>query len=172
MFLFLLSHTHFSLLRTLYPHVCCVLSCSSCVRLLATASTVAHQAPLYMGILQARTPEWVAMPSSRGSSQPRDQTQIPHIAGRFCTIWATSEAQEHFLQRIFLTQELNQGLLHCRQILYQLSYQGSPFCSLLYVKCLKHCLALGKESEVAQLCLTLCDPMDCSPPGSSIHWIF
>ena len=30
------------------------------------------------------------------------------------------------LQRIFLTQESNQGLLHCRQILYQLSYQGSP----------------------------------------------
>ena len=31
-----------------------------------------------------------------------------------------------FLQRIFLTQESNQGLLHCRRILYQLSYQGSP----------------------------------------------
>ena len=30
------------------------------------------------------------------------------------------------LQRIFPTQELNWGLLHCRQILYQLSYQGSP----------------------------------------------
>ena len=30
------------------------------------------------------------------------------------------------LQVIFLTQELNRGLLHCRQILYQLSYQGSP----------------------------------------------
>ena len=30
------------------------------------------------------------------------------------------------LQRIFLTQESNQGLLHCRRILYQLSYQGSP----------------------------------------------
>ena len=30
------------------------------------------------------------------------------------------------LQGIFLTQESNQGLLHCRQILYQLSYQGSP----------------------------------------------
>ena len=28
------------------------------------------------------------------------------------------------------------------------------------------------ESEVAQLCRTLCDPMDCSPPGSSIYWIF
>src|SRR5574337_837688 len=30
------------------------------------------------------------------------------------------------LQQIFLTQELNWGLLHCRQILYQLSYEGSP----------------------------------------------
>ena len=30
------------------------------------------------------------------------------------------------LQRIFPTQESNWGLLHCRQILYQLSYQGSP----------------------------------------------
>ena len=28
------------------------------------------------------------------------------------------------------------------------------------------------ESEVAQLCLTLCNPRDCSPPGSSIHGIF
>ena len=32
----------------------------------------------------------------------------------------------HFLQRIFLTHELNPGLLHCRQILYQLSYDRTP----------------------------------------------
>ena len=31
------------------------------------------------------------------------------------------------LQRIFPTQDLNQGILHCRQILYQLSYEGSPW---------------------------------------------
>ena len=37
------------------------------------------------GILQARIPEWVAFPFSRGSSQPRDQTQVSHIAGRFFT---------------------------------------------------------------------------------------
>ena len=43
------------------------------------------------GILQTRTREWVAMPSSRGSSQPRDQTQVSRIAGRFFTIWATRE---------------------------------------------------------------------------------
>jgi len=51
-----------------------------------TPGTVAHQAPLAMGILQARILEWVAMPSSRASSQPRDQTQVSHIAGRFFII--------------------------------------------------------------------------------------
>ena len=43
-------------------------------------------------ILQARILEWVAMPSSRGSSQPRDWTQVSHVAGRFFTTWATREA--------------------------------------------------------------------------------
>ena len=33
-------------------------------------------------------------------------------------------------------------------------------------------MKVKSESEVAQSCLTLCDPMDCSPPGSSIHGIF
>ena len=37
------------------------------------------------GILQARTLKWVAFPSSRGSSQPRDRTQVSRIAGRFFT---------------------------------------------------------------------------------------
>ena len=37
------------------------------------------------GILQATVLEWVAFPSSRGSSQPRDQTQVSHIAGGFFT---------------------------------------------------------------------------------------
>ena len=36
------------------------------------------------------------MTSSNGSSQPRDQTQVSHIAGRFFTIWATREAQEYW----------------------------------------------------------------------------
>ena len=37
------------------------------------------------GILQARILEWVAVPFSKGSSQPRDRTQVSHIAGRFFT---------------------------------------------------------------------------------------
>ena len=51
-----------------------------------------QQAPLSKGILQARILEWVAMTYSRGSSQPRDQIQVSHIAGRFFTIWATRES--------------------------------------------------------------------------------
>ena len=43
------------------------------------------------GILQARILEWVAMPSSKGSSQPRDPTQVSHSAGEFFTAWATRE---------------------------------------------------------------------------------
>ena len=46
----------------------------------ATPWTVASQAPLSMGILQARILEWIAMPFSRGSSQPRDWNQFSHMA--------------------------------------------------------------------------------------------
>ena len=45
-----------------------------------------------MGILQERILERVAMPSSRGSSRPRDRTQVSRIAGWFFTNWATREA--------------------------------------------------------------------------------
>ena len=44
------------------------------------------------GILQASILKWVTIPFSRGSSQPRDQTQVSHTAGRLFTIWATKEA--------------------------------------------------------------------------------
>ena len=48
------------------------------------------------GILQARILEWLAFPFSRGSSQPKDRTQVFHIVGRFFTTWATREAQEYW----------------------------------------------------------------------------
>ena len=46
-------------------------------------------------ILQARVLEWVAFPFSRGSSQPRDQTQVSYMAGGFFTRWATREAERY-----------------------------------------------------------------------------
>ena len=60
--------------------------------LFATPWTIVCQAPLSMGVLQARILEWVVMPFSRGSSQPRNETKVSHIAGRFFTVWASREA--------------------------------------------------------------------------------
>ena len=62
------------------------------VQLFVTLRSVARQAPLSMGILLARVLEWVSMPSSRGSSQPWDQTLVSCTAGGFFTVWATREA--------------------------------------------------------------------------------
>ena len=57
----------------------------SCVQLFTT--------PLVHGILQAKILEWVPIPFSRGSSQPRDGAQASHTAGGFFTSWATREAE-------------------------------------------------------------------------------
>ena len=48
------------------------------------------------GILQARILEWVAFPFSRGSSKPRDWTQVSCTAGRLFISQATKEAQEYW----------------------------------------------------------------------------
>ena len=74
-------------------------------------------------ILEARILEWVAIPSSRGSSQPKDRTQVSCIAGRFFTSWATVNA----------------------------------------------CIFYQYFSKY--MCPALCDPMDNSLPGSSVHGI-
>ena len=70
----------------------CVLVAQSCL-LSMTPWTVACQSPLSMQFSrQARILEWVAFPFSRGSSLPRDWTQVSYITGRFFTSWATREA--------------------------------------------------------------------------------
>ena len=86
------------------------------------------------GILQARRLEWVVFPFSRGSSQPKDRTLLPH----------------------------------CGQILYQLSHKGSPV-QLWRMRCIYPAAAAAAKSR--QSCPTLCDPIDSSPPGSSVHEI-
>ena len=68
-----------------HTHLLCCAQLLRHVRLCATPWTAALQAPLSMGIFQARILEWVALPSSRGSSQQRDRTQVCPIAGRFIT---------------------------------------------------------------------------------------
>ena len=75
------------------------------------------------------------------------------------------------LHGIFPARGSNPGLLHCRQILYYLSHHGSGFIkekTLTLSTFLRLYLNNESESEVAQSCLTLCDSMDCGPPGFSI----
>ena len=75
-----------------------VLSCSVASDSASSwTATRNHQVPRSMGILQARILEWVAMSSfPGGSSQPKNQTQVSLIAGRFVTVCATKEAQGYW----------------------------------------------------------------------------
>ena len=77
-------------------------------------------------ILQARILDWLANPFSRGSSRPRNWTQVSCIAGKFFTIWANKEATIY---------------------------------------------AAAAATKSLQSCLTLCDPINCSPLGSAVPGI-
>ena len=81
-----------------YPP-CCPLCLCAVLRLVAQACLTfcdhvdcSLPGPSAMGILQARTLEWVAMPSYRNSFQPRNRNQVSCIAGIFFTVRATREA--------------------------------------------------------------------------------
>ena len=123
------------------------------------------------GIFQARVLEWVAISFSRGSSWPRDRTQVFCIAGRHFTIWATREdPKQKPIQNIQVTQSaspLNLGISALWWLLMWVCLKNVPFIYLIFFK-----RSLESESEVTQSCLTLCDPMDYSLSGSSIHGIF
>ena len=84
------------------------------------------------GILQARVLEWGACPSSgdlpNPGIDPRSPTLqdslLPEPAGKPKN---TGVGSLSLLLGIFPTQELDRGLLHWRWLLYQLSFQGSPY---------------------------------------------
>ena len=78
----------------------------------STSWTVALQAPLSMGLLQARILEWVAISFSRGSSQPRDQTSISCISRWVLSHWATREAHNTALWTPITTLDLQNLLLN------------------------------------------------------------
>ena len=98
--------------------------------------TVACQASLSVRILQPKIQEWVACPLPGDLPNPEVEPRSPALradslpsepAGKPKN---TGVASLFLLQGIFPTQELNWGLLHCRQIFYQLTYQESPSYSL------------------------------------------
>ena len=79
------------------------------------------------GILQARILEWVAIPFSGDCLSPGIEPRSPILQVDSLPAEPPGKPKNtgvgilFLLQRIFLTQELNWGLLNCRQILYQLS---------------------------------------------------
>ena len=107
---------------------CCCSVTQSCLTLCnpmdCTGSSV-------QGILQERILESVAMPSSRGPSQPRGRPWVFSTAGEFFTIWTTREANGLYTAPV-----------PRREVQF---------------------------SSLAQLCLTLCDPMDCSMSVFAVH---
>ena len=149
--------------------MCCVAQSSST---LCDTMDCSLQAPMSMGVLQARILEWVAMPSSRGSSQPRDRTQVSHIAGRFFTIWATREAPPPPLF-VFFIDILNQvgEVLLVLNFLINEGWPFKTFSCILWDFCF-NLLMIKWNVLVAQSCPTVCDPMDNSLPGFSVHGIF
>ena len=69
------------------------------------------------GILQARMLEWVAILLTRGSSWPRDWTQVSCIAGRFLTVWATRDAPQSKTNRSLAAGHHSlPNFIHCPEL--------------------------------------------------------
>ena len=130
------------------------------------------------GILQARILEWVAFPFSRGSSQPRDRTQVSQIAGGFFTSWATREAQSRAYS------DINKAVIELSLWSHIISYTylyNSILIAILGGRYQKYppifLFGVGARNSKyrtewkPQSYLTLCDPVDCSLSGSSVHGI-
>ena len=109
--------------------------------------------------------EWVTLPFSRRSSQPRYQTQVSHIAGGFFTSWATREEIlikslnfdcDYIQSRLILSLsilEINQyWIFQCVNMIYLSIYFSSV-----------------QFSSVTQSCPTLCNPMNHSMPRLPVH---
>ena len=131
------------------PWTCEVKVVQSCLTLCDPIDYMVH------GILQARILEWVAFPFSRGSSQPRDQTQVSPIVGGFFTSWATREA-------LSTRSECN-----CKIVW--------TFCGIAFLwdwndnlpfPVLCHCCVCAMFS--CSVVSNSAEPVDSSPPGSSV----
>ena len=120
-----------------------LLSCFSLVRLCVTPQMAAHQAPPSLGF--SRQEYWSRLPF------PSPKLLLLLLLSRFSRVrlCATPQTAAH---------QAPPSLGFSRQE----HWSGLPFPSPMH----------ESESEAAQLCLTLCDPMDCSLPGSSVHGIF
>ena len=132
-----------------------------------------------LGILQTRILEWVAFPFSRDLPNPGIKPRSPTL--RADSLPAEPQGKPKntgasclsLLQEVFPIQGSNPGLLHCRQILYQPSYQGSPYSSLLilvtplpatFVPFVSSSLKSSREIDSHCLNRKSLHPYGCRPP--------
>ena len=113
---------------------------------------------------------WDPLFMSRESSQPKDQTQVSCIAGRFFTVWATKEALLLLLLSCFVSDSVQPHRWQPTRLPRPWDSPGKN----TEVGChfLLQCMKVKSQNEDAQSYPTLSDPMDCSLPGSSVHGIF
>ena len=122
-------------------------------------------------ILQARILEGVAFPSSRGSSQPRDQTRISHTAGRFFTNWVTREVQEYWSGLSFppLGHLPNPGIEPRSPALQTDSLPaeppGKPIFPYYFFSICRFCSEVSFIPSACNLCLSLLPPPFLVWPG-------
>ena len=120
---------------------------------------------------QARILEWVAISFSKGSSRPGIKPASPALAGGFITSWPPGKpccccccsAASIVSDSVPTHRRQPTRLPHPWDSPGKNTGVGCHF--------LLQCMKVKSESDVAQSCLTLSDPMDCSPPGFSIHGI-
>ena len=116
------------------------------------------------GILQARILEWVAIPFSRWSSPPRDRT---------CRLFTAEPSGKHCCC-CYVASVVSDSVQPQRRQPTRLPRPWDSPGKNTGVGChfLLQCMKVKRESKVAQSCLTLSDPIDCSLPGSSVHGFF
>ena len=123
-----------------------LLSHFSCVRFCATPWTAAHHAPPSLGF--SRQEHWSGLPFPSPMHESEEWKWSHSVV--------SDSSRPHGLQPT--------------RILHLWDFPGKNIgagCHFLF-----QCMKVKSESEVDQLCPTLSDPMDCSPPGSSVHGIF
>ena len=131
------------------------------------------------GILQARILEWVPIPFYRGSSQPREWTQVSCIAGGFFTSWAKRRPKlglHPYSVCVFFLPKNNVYIKN--NFSWNTFLVSTELLSIPLHQRMKSdpntcfCLCSNVVMLVAQSCPTLCDPMDCSPIRLLCPWDF
>ena len=132
-----------------------------CVKVAQLCPTLDPKDYAVPGILQARILEWVDVPFSQGSSQPRDRTQVCCIAGGFFTSWTTREAPYGIYGApYYLLIELNLFFFCIPMKSLSFGFRTTFLVTIIIQTGLLK--ANSTNCSVAKLCPTLCNFMGCS----------